>query len=78
MLALRRAYADAGVSPNSVSLVEAHGTGTVAGDRAEIEALKQVFEESGADKARVCGRVSQDHDRSYQSSCWPGILNQSR
>ncbi|CAN5414350.1 hypothetical protein BH10CYA1_BH10CYA1_01840 [soil metagenome] len=50
MLALTRAYADAGVSPNSVSLVEAHGTGTVAGDRAEIEALKTVFEQYGAPK----------------------------
>ena len=50
MLALARAYADAGVSPCSVSLVEAHGTGTVAGDNAEIEALKTVFEEHGAEK----------------------------
>jgi acyl transferase domain-containing protein/NAD(P)H-dependent flavin oxidoreductase YrpB (nitropropane dioxygenase family)/NAD(P)-dependent dehydrogenase (short-subunit alcohol dehydrogenase family) len=50
MLALTRAYEDAGISPASVTLVEAHGTGTVAGDRAEIEALKQVFESSGAEK----------------------------
>ena len=39
MRALRRAYAQAGVSPATVGLVEAHGTGTVAGDRAEVEAL---------------------------------------
>ena len=44
--ALERAYDDAGVSPNTVTLIEAHGTGTVAGDRAEVEALKQVFERS--------------------------------
>ncbi|MBS1953618.1 MAG: SDR family NAD(P)-dependent oxidoreductase [Cyanobacteria bacterium SZAS-4] len=50
MLALTRAYEDAGVSPTSVTLVEAHGTGTVAGDRAEIEALKTVFERHGAPK----------------------------
>lgn len=50
MLALNRAYEDAGVNPSTVGLVEAHGTGTVAGDRAEIEALKQVFERSGAEK----------------------------
>ncbi|RTL41028.1 MAG: SDR family NAD(P)-dependent oxidoreductase [Candidatus Melainabacteria bacterium] len=50
MLALKRAYEDAGLSPSSVSLVEAHGTGTVAGDRAEIEALKTVFERHGAPK----------------------------
>jgi len=50
MLALKRAYEDAGINPSTVGLVEAHGTGTVAGDRAEIEALKQVFERSGAER----------------------------
>ncbi|MBC7998159.1 MAG: acyltransferase domain-containing protein, partial [Leptolyngbya sp.] len=50
MLALERAYEDAGFSPSTVELVEAHGTGTVAGDKAEIEALKQVFDQSGADR----------------------------
>ena len=53
MLALRRAYEDADLSPSSVELVEAHGTGTVAGDKAEVEALRRIFEASGADK-RVC------------------------
>ncbi len=48
MRALRRAYAHAHVSPADVGLVEAHGTGTVAGDRAEIEALRKVFDEHGA------------------------------
>jgi acyl transferase domain-containing protein/NAD(P)H-dependent flavin oxidoreductase YrpB (nitropropane dioxygenase family) len=47
-LALERAYAKAGFSPASVGLVEAHGTGTVAGDRAEIAALTQVFSRAGA------------------------------
>ncbi len=42
-LALRRAYAEAGVSPLSVGLIEAHGTGTRAGDPAEFEGLLQVF-----------------------------------
>ncbi len=53
MSALKRAYEDAGISPASVELVEAHGTGTVAGDRAEVEALKRVFENAGAEK-QVC------------------------
>ena len=51
MRALRRAYAQAGVSPATVGLVEAHGTGTVAGDRAELEALSTVFAEAGAGPA---------------------------
>ncbi len=46
--ALRRAYARAGFSPATVELIEAHGTGTVAGDKAEIETLKTVFQEEGA------------------------------
>ena len=48
MLALERAYADAGCSAASVQLVEAHGTGTVAGDKAEVEALTRVFQKDGA------------------------------
>ena len=53
VLALRRAYEDAGVSPATVGLVEAHGTGTVAGDKAEVEALRQVFDAAGAER-RSC------------------------
>jgi malonyl CoA-acyl carrier protein transacylase len=45
--ALRRAYQDAGYGPETVELVEAHGTGTKAGDAAEFEGLRTVFEESG-------------------------------
>lgn len=50
VLALQRAYAMAGIAPESVGLVEAHGTGTAAGDQAEIEALHAVF---GARRGRA-------------------------
>ncbi|MEP7049211.1 MAG: type I polyketide synthase [Pseudomonadota bacterium] len=40
---LRRAYADAGVSPGRVGYVEAHGTGTRAGDPIELGALGDVL-----------------------------------
>jgi acyl transferase domain-containing protein/NAD(P)H-dependent flavin oxidoreductase YrpB (nitropropane dioxygenase family)/NAD(P)-dependent dehydrogenase (short-subunit alcohol dehydrogenase family) len=43
VVALRRAYESAGISPATIGLIEAHGTGTVAGDGAEVEALKRVF-----------------------------------
>lgn len=43
VLALERAYRDAGVDPASVGLVEGHGTATAAGDRAELETLRRVF-----------------------------------
>ena len=45
-LAMARAYEDAGVPPESVSLVEAHGTGTVVGDRTELATLLDVFEDA--------------------------------
>lgn len=50
MLALERAYENAGVNPSTISLVEAHGTGTVAGDKAEVNALSQIFSRDGAKK----------------------------
>ncbi len=43
--ALKRAYEAAGYDPGTVELMEAHGTGTVAGDAAEVSALKDVFQE---------------------------------
>ena len=48
VLALERAYAQAGISPSEVALVEAHGTGTVVGDRVEIEALTEVYRQAGS------------------------------
>ncbi len=46
--ALRRAYEAAGYGPSTVELVEAHGTATKAGDAAEMEALRMVWEEANA------------------------------
>ena len=51
--ALERAYADAAVSPGSVSLIEAHSTGTSVGDRVECEALNHLLRESGS-KPQSC------------------------
>ncbi len=41
--ALRRAYQQGGIEPDSVELIEGHGTGTKVGDAIEVSALKQVF-----------------------------------
>ncbi|MSQ70492.1 MAG: SDR family NAD(P)-dependent oxidoreductase [Betaproteobacteria bacterium] len=43
MLALRRAYENAGVAPETIELVEAHGTGTKVGDATELSSLTAVF-----------------------------------
>ncbi|MGW4485785.1 aminotransferase class I/II-fold pyridoxal phosphate-dependent enzyme [Amycolatopsis sp. NPDC004368] len=42
LLALRRAYRDAGVEPGSVGYLEAHGTATSVGDDVEIKALGEL------------------------------------
>jgi 3-oxoacyl-[acyl-carrier-protein] synthase II len=42
-LAIRRALADARVTPGDVSFVNAHGPGTRKGDEAEVTALREVF-----------------------------------
>jgi acyl transferase domain-containing protein/NADP-dependent 3-hydroxy acid dehydrogenase YdfG len=52
--ALRRAYEAAGFEPDTVGLIEAHGTGTIAGDAAEVAALRQVFTGVGRADAGWC------------------------
>ncbi|KAI1817700.1 hypothetical protein GGS20DRAFT_599281 [Poronia punctata] len=39
----RHVHKQAGLEPAHTAYVEAHGTGTVAGDRAEVEAIRNVF-----------------------------------
>jgi acyl transferase domain-containing protein len=51
--AVRRTYAEAGISPTDVGLVEAHGTGTPTGDRIELGTTTEVFAEAGAAPASV-------------------------
>lgn len=43
VLAMRRAYAQAGYGPADVQYVECHATGTTLGDLTELESLKEVF-----------------------------------
>jgi polyketide-type polyunsaturated fatty acid synthase PfaA len=52
VVALNRAYEDAGFSPETVGLIEAHGTGTMAGDPTEFEALNEVFSNKNHRKDR--------------------------
>ncbi|HEU5422939.1 MAG TPA: type I polyketide synthase, partial [Nitrolancea sp.] len=52
-LALRRAYAAAGVAPETIELIEAHGTATPVGDVVEVQALARVFGPREGEQARV-------------------------
>jgi 8-amino-7-oxononanoate synthase len=49
--ALRQAYADAGLSPATVSYFEAHGTATNIGDPVEVEALGSFLTEHGVGRS---------------------------
>ena len=52
-IALRRAYQEAGYSPNTVGLIEAHGTGTPAGDPAEFQGLREVFVDDSSERQYI-------------------------
>lgn len=41
--AIRNAYEQAGITPDTIELVEAHGTGTKVGDASEVNALTDVY-----------------------------------
>ncbi|MCL4253984.1 MAG: acyltransferase domain-containing protein, partial [Anaerolineae bacterium] len=45
VLALQRAYDEAGFSPSTIGLVEAHGTGTMAGDITEFNSLNLLMQD---------------------------------
>ena len=42
-LVMRRAIADAGISPDDVDYINTHGTSTPVGDLSEVQAVKEVF-----------------------------------
>ena len=49
--ALRAAYRNAGVTPDTIGLVEAHGTGTIVGDATEARGLTSVYSDTGREGA---------------------------
>ena len=56
LLALRRAYQQAGIDPADVQLFEGHGAATAAGDLAELTALAEL--RRGARQAAVLGSIT--------------------
>ena len=58
ILALERAYAQAGIRPSTIGLIEAHGTGTAVGDASEISAVANVLaSDSAAPRSCAIGSV---------------------
>jgi acyl transferase domain-containing protein/NAD(P)H-dependent flavin oxidoreductase YrpB (nitropropane dioxygenase family)/NAD(P)-dependent dehydrogenase (short-subunit alcohol dehydrogenase family) len=76
--ALRRAYAKAGFSPDTVGYVEAHGTGTAAGDLAEVGALNEVFGAAGTERgACALGSVKSSIGHTKCAAGLAGLINAS-
>jgi acyl transferase domain-containing protein len=77
-LALRRAYAEAGLEPDSVGLIEAHGTGTPVGDAAEVQALGRVFgERNGEQPRRALGTVKSMISHTIPAAGVAGLIKAS-
>lgn len=70
--ALRRAYQEAGVKPQTIELVEAHGTGTRVGDQVEADALSAVFSEDVT--VQVPGQANSDIPGDFHSWCALGSV----
>lgn len=66
-LAVKRAYQQSGIDPNSVELIEAHGTGIKLGDSTELQALRQNF----APKANGLPTIALGSVKSMIGHCIP-------
>jgi acyl transferase domain-containing protein len=74
-LAMRRAYANSGIAPDSIGLVEAHGTGTPVGDETELTALQNVFgNESNGRPRRPLGAVKSMIGHSIPAAGAAGLI----
>jgi acyl transferase domain-containing protein/NAD(P)H-dependent flavin oxidoreductase YrpB (nitropropane dioxygenase family)/NAD(P)-dependent dehydrogenase (short-subunit alcohol dehydrogenase family) len=76
--AVKRAYAKAGIAPNSVGYVEAHGTGTAVGDVVEVNSISAVFREAGvASKSVAIGSVKSMIGHTKCAAGLAGLINAS-
>lgn len=73
--ALRKAYVNAGLSPDLVSYVECHGTGTPLGDPVEIEGMTQAFRKF-TDRKQFCavGSLKAAFGHSLSGSSLPSLI----
>ncbi len=75
-LAMRNAYAMAGVSPSTIELLEAHGTGTPTGDVIELQAVQKVFTSEDGTKQQWCavGSIKSMIGHCQSASAIAGII----
>jgi acyl transferase domain-containing protein/phosphopantetheinyl transferase len=74
VLALKRAWAAAGLDPKTVGLIEAHGTATAAGDAAEIETLTRVFGPPEGGKRAGLGTVKSQIGHTMPAAGIAGLI----
>ncbi|MGH1340630.1 MAG: SDR family oxidoreductase [Nannocystales bacterium] len=73
--AMRRAYDQAGFTPNTVELFEAHGTGTVAGDTTELKSTTRLLMDAGARPRRaVIGSVKTNVGHTKSAAGVAGLM----
>ncbi|HEX9338921.1 MAG TPA: type I polyketide synthase, partial [Pseudonocardiaceae bacterium] len=72
LLALRRAYALAGVDPAAVGLLEGHGTGTQVGDETELSALAELRRE--ASQPAAIGSIKANIGHTKAASGLAGLI----
>ncbi len=53
VLAMQRAYEEAGYAPHEIDLIEGHGTGTKVGDVTEFDSMRTVFSVNNAEKQHI-------------------------
>ena len=72
-VALQRAYAAAGVTPDTLDLIEAHGTGTKVGDATELSGLTEVFQTdagSGSAGGSAVGAAINAQNGAQHGAAW--------
>ncbi|HEV2345321.1 MAG TPA: SDR family NAD(P)-dependent oxidoreductase [Actinocrinis sp.] len=75
LLALRRAYAHAGIEPARLGLVEGHGTGTAVGDAVELRALTELCQ--GANTLAALGSVKANIGHTKAAAGIAGLIKAS-
>lgn len=65
---------EAGINPYDVSYVEAHGTGTQAGDAAEVDSLKAVFDGDRRKSPLFLGSIKSNLGHTESTSGLAGVI----